>query len=199
MHLHRMRALCDAVLVGAETVAMDDPQLTVRRTSGDNPLRIVLDPQRRLASTHGVFTDGAAATVLVCDEARIEHADEKVGSAEVIGLPMRAEGLDLRSLLTTLRARQLSAIFVEGGGRTVSAFLEQGLLDRLQIAIAPLIMGTGRPGIRLPARERIADCPRLSPRVFVTGDDILYDCDLRCSSNSAAGEHPSTSPLRRII
>jgi diaminohydroxyphosphoribosylaminopyrimidine deaminase / 5-amino-6-(5-phosphoribosylamino)uracil reductase len=188
LHLHRMRALCDAVLVGAETIAMDDPQLTVRRTSGDNPVRIVLDPQRRLGSAHGVFTDGAAATLLVCDEALIERADEKVGAAEVLGLPMREDGLDLRSLLTALRARQLWTIFVEGGGRTISTFLEQGLLDRLQIAVAPLIIGTGRPGIHLRARERLSDCPRLSPRVITTGSDILFDCDLRRGGAGAQSE-----------
>jgi len=179
LHLHRMRALCDAVLVGAETVAMDDPQLTVRRTSGASPLRIVLDPQRRLGAAHGIFTDGAAATLLVCDEALVERADEKIGAADVLGIRMREDGLDLSSLLTTLRARRLWALFVEGGGRTISAFLEQGLLDRLQIAVAPLVIGAGRPGIHLPAQERLADCPRLTPRIFTTGDDILFDCDLR--------------------
>jgi riboflavin biosynthesis pyrimidine reductase len=159
----------------------------------------VLDPQRRLGSAHNVFTDGAAATLLVCDEARIEHAGEKIGAAEVLGIPMCKESLDLISLLTALRARQLFAIFIEGGGRTVSAFLEQDLLDRLQIAIAPLVTGAGRPGIRLPARDRIAECLRLSPRVFAMGDDILFDCDLRLARNSMAIEHPTTSALRRII
>ncbi len=199
-HLHRMRALCDAVLVGAETVAIDDPQLTVRRCTGKNPIRIVLDPQLRLRAAHGVFTDGAAATLLVCDETHLERAGRQFGDAELVGIPMGKDGLDLRSLLTALRARNICSVFVEGGGRTVSAFLEQGLLDRMQIAIAPLVIGTGRVGVYLPARERLVDCMRLWPRVFSMGDDILFDCDLRDAraTLATAMAQPSTSELRRI-
>ncbi len=76
VHLHRMRALCAAVVVGAGTVAADDPQLTTRLVRGPNPLRVIFDPTRRLAPTYRVFTDDAALTLYVCERSRIGQ-DEK--------------------------------------------------------------------------------------------------------------------------
>jgi diaminohydroxyphosphoribosylaminopyrimidine deaminase/5-amino-6-(5-phosphoribosylamino)uracil reductase len=67
-HLHRLRALCDAVVVGAGTIAADDPQLTTRRVAGPNPLRVILDRTRRLDDQYGVFNDGRSPTLLVCGE-----------------------------------------------------------------------------------------------------------------------------------
>jgi riboflavin-specific deaminase-like protein len=197
LHLHRMRALCDAVMVGAETVANDDPRLTTRRAPGNNPTRIILDPHRRLPPTHGVFSDDAAPTLLVCEQARAAKLGERVGMAEVLGVPLHAGRFDLEALLHAIRARGLVSIFVEGGGQTVSAFLEAGLLDRLQVAVAPLLTGAGRPGIRLPARQTMKDCLRPPHRLFRMGEDILYDFDLRSSANMS-GNVPANGGLSRI-
>ena len=192
-HLHRLRALASAIVVGAGTVARDDPQLTVRHVAGVNPVRIVLDPSARLDAGRRVFSDGAAPTLVVH---ALGAAARVPGHAEVLEVPSGGGGLALDVLLARLYERGLTSVFVEGGGATVSRFLEAGLLDRLQIAIAPLVTGRGRQGLTLPARERIAECLRPAYRVFTMGGDVLFDCDLR-GSGPAAGA--GTGTLTRVI
>jgi riboflavin-specific deaminase-like protein len=176
-HLHRMRALCDAIIVGASTVECDNPQLTTRRVTGPHPVRVVLDPRRRLSAEHGLFHDGAAPTWLVCAEALADEPGP--GHAQVIGVPGDGQRLLLAEVLRRLQDRRLFGIFIEGGGLTVSAFLEAGLLDRLQIAIAPLIIGSGRPGITLPAIENLSQGLRPCCRRYEMGQDVLFDCRLQ--------------------
>jgi riboflavin-specific deaminase-like protein len=174
-HNHRMRALFDAVVVGAGTVEKDDPQLTVRAVPGGNPVRVVLDPRRRLAAHYRIFTDGAAPTLLVCDEAAAA-TDRRVGQAEVVGAASEGGRLAPRALLDRLAERGLRRVFVEGGGITVSRFLGAGCLDRLQIAIAPLIIGSGRPSITLPEISRLSAGLRPPTRWLSLGRDILVEC-----------------------
>jgi riboflavin-specific deaminase-like protein len=191
-HLHRLRALCAAVVVGAGTVERDDPRLTVRHVEGPQPVRVVLDPTGRLPVQRRVFTDGAAATLVVHAEGLPAPAP---GAAEVLAVPCEDGRLDLAMLLAKLRERGLPTVFVEGGGATVSRFLAAGLLDRLHVAIAPLIIGSGRPGLALPGRDRIAQCVRPGHRVYAMGNDILFDCDLRAAAPAPSG---ATEALTRV-
>jgi riboflavin-specific deaminase-like protein len=174
LHTHRLRALCDAVLVGNGTVRHDDPRLTTRDCAGPDPVRVILDPSRRLPATHRVFTDGAAPTLLVaaCD------GPASHGGAEVLRVARSEAGLDLPALLRALAARGLRRIFVEGGGHTVSAFLAAGCLDRLHLTVAPVLLGSGIPAITLPEARRIADGLRVAWRVWPLGEDILCDVAL---------------------
>ena len=176
LHCHRMRALADAVLVGAHTVRADNPQLTVRRCAGRNPTRIIIDPELNLSDRHLVFRDGAAPTVVVAAE---EHAAGRieVGGREVLGVPRVGRQIDVAALRTALGRRGLSVVFIEGGGITISRFLEAGCLDRLQIAVAPIIIGSGRPGIALAGDRPLDRAFRPRIRRFTLGVDTLFDCD----------------------
>lgn len=197
LHMHRMRALCDAVVVGAGTVAADDPQLTTRHVSGPSPLRVVLDPARRLEEHYRVFSDDAAATLYVCARSATRPEERHFGRATLVAVDDHQDGVDLPELVRLLHARGCSRIFIEGGGVTVSMFLEANLLDRLQMAIAPLIIGEGRPAIRLPPPASLSECHRPGYRVFRMGGDILFDCDLRSPGN---GSQPAVQPaITRIL
>ena len=173
-HLHRMRALVDGVVIGVRTALHDAPRLTVRLCSGSNPARIVIDPRGRLPDDAPVLNaDGARRIVLqAVDRPRTD-------GVEVIRLPLCDDRFDPARILAALRDAGLESLLIEGGGITIANFLEGGLLTRLQVAVAPLLIGGGPLGLttRHPV-ERLADAIRPSTRVFGLGTDILFDCGL---------------------
>lgn len=196
VHLHRLRALCDAIIVGAGTVAADDPQLTTRAVAGPNPLRVIIDPHRRLPAERRVFQDGAAPTLLCAREDAPPGAAP--GRAELLRLPAAGTGLDDAALLGALAARGRRHLFVEGGGVTVTRFLRAGLLTRLQVAVAPLLLGAGRRGLSLPAATlETAHYPGL--RVWRLGRDLLYDFDLLAEPGTRRGDDHGAPDLPRRL
>jgi riboflavin-specific deaminase-like protein len=176
-HAHRMRALFDAVVVGAATVEMDDPRLTTRLVPGSHAMRVVIDPQRRLSDRYSLFQDGEAPTLLVC---AASAGNGHHGRAEVVAIECDEDGgLPVSGILDALHARGVGRIFIEGGGVTLSRFLAAGALDRLHVAVAPRILGSGRSAFSLPVIEDLTQAIAFECRHFTLGPDILFDCALR--------------------
>lgn len=165
----RLRADVDAILVGAETLRKDDPSLRVRdqqliesrsaRGMSAQPMRVVLTRSAVLPRSARFFADddGADRVVFVAGTGGRPDVDAEILNIE---LPdgCASTRTFLERVLATLVSRQVKTVLVEGGGRTASSFLAEGLVDRLRIAIAPRVLGEAAaprfiPGApSLPAR-----------------------------------------------
>ena len=174
-HLHRLRALVDAVVIGIGTALADDPQLTVRRVSGPQPVRVVIDPSGRLpGSARLLANDGVRRIVVRASGMRppLPHG------IEMVGLPKSGGEIAPSAILAALAERGLRRMLIEGGANTVSRFLAAGCLDRLHLIVAPIVLGSGRVGLALPSIERADQALRVAMHVHRLDDEVLLDCDL---------------------
>lgn len=191
-HLHRLRALVDAVVVGAQTVILDDPQLTVRKVAGKNPVRVLLDPAGRIPHDRRILQEPEAPTLWIRNRLQEESAANALALGAHVEVltwpePVSREGFPPGQVLDVLAARGLRRVLIEGGGITVSRFLAAGVLDRLHLTVAPMLLGSGRPSITLDVIDRLDDALRPACRHFSLGPDVLFDLDLRSILPSGAG------------
>lgn len=174
-HLHRLRSLVDAVVVGVGTAIADDPQLTVRRVAGPHPARVVLDPNGRLPARARLFAkDGVRRLVITAEQARTADTPD----AEVLVLPATGGRIAPLAILAALAEHGLRRVLIEGGADTVSRFLTAGCLDHLHVVVAPIILGAGRASLILPPLERADHALRMPIRAHQLDDEVLFDCDL---------------------
>jgi len=145
---HRLRAECGAVLVGRRTVELDDPALTARIAGVVNqPVRIVLDPSAKLGAHWKVF-DASAPSLHIVNG--------------TFGLEAGPEGFDLEELCRALFEQGLTGLMVEGGGLTSARFIRSGLVDRIELFVAPKILGSGSAWIEGLRVDSVSDAPKFT-------------------------------------
>ena len=171
-HLHRLRAVADAVVIGVKTALHDDPQLTVRLVEGQSPARVVIDPDGRLANDASLLAETSARRIV------IQAVDkERPPGVEVITLE-RASWIDPKAIASALANLGFRRVLVEGGGITITQFLEAELLNRLHVAVSPLIIGSGPQSLTTSPVGTLAMARRPKTQVYELGSDILFDCGL---------------------
>jgi diaminohydroxyphosphoribosylaminopyrimidine deaminase / 5-amino-6-(5-phosphoribosylamino)uracil reductase len=182
---HRQRSESDAIVVGVTTVLRDDPALTVRlgRPWPREPYRVVLDTSARTPVSAQVISGPtpARAIVAVGESAPANRlAALEAAGATVLRCPTRDGRVDPGAVLTALFERDVRAVLLEGGGEVHAAFLDAGLVDRVTLFVAPLILG-GRaaPTVVGGAGRELKAAIRLGPmRVRTVGDNLMIEADV---------------------
>jgi diaminohydroxyphosphoribosylaminopyrimidine deaminase/5-amino-6-(5-phosphoribosylamino)uracil reductase len=174
-HLHRLRAIVDAVIVGAGTVRADNPRLTVREVEGPSPVRVVIDPRGSLPASARPFADDGLRRLVVTRQDTTLRCAKGV---EAIALPDTDGVIAPTAILEALAQRGLRRVLIEGGAKTLSHFLSAGCLDRLHVVVAPVIIGSGIASLALAPIARMDEALRMPMQAHALGNEVLFDCDL---------------------
>ncbi|MEU7577836.1 bifunctional diaminohydroxyphosphoribosylaminopyrimidine deaminase/5-amino-6-(5-phosphoribosylamino)uracil reductase RibD [Streptomyces sp. NPDC041068] len=179
--VHRLRAECDAVVVGSGTQRADDPHLAVRGIEGAvQPLRVVLDTNGTAVTPGARVLDDAAPTLIaVAEDAAPAYATE-----ETVRLPRAEGGLDIPTLLDVLHARGVRSVLLEGGPTLAGAFVAAGAVDRVVGYLAPVLLGAGPAALTGGGITTITEALRLD-----VSETVRIGPDLRITATLVAKEH----------
>ena len=181
---HQLRTGHDAILVGAQTVIQDNPELTVRHVRGRNPLRVVVDSGLRIPSQAKILQNQSSAKTLVATVKTSADAQYKriaATGAEIVTVKKDKQGnVDLKELLKKLAAREISSVLVEGGAQIITSVLKNNLATRLITIIAPKIIGRGIEAVGDLQISDLKYAKQLSFQIIKRlGPDIMIDSRLR--------------------
>jgi len=178
-YVHELRANYDAVLVGSNTVNIDNPELSVRLLEGRNPKRIILNSKLNLSLDKKIFSFKDDNTIIVCsneekENKKLSNEYEKNG-IKVLFCDVNKKGkIKIKSVLTELYSLGITSILVEGGNKVFSSFVKKGLFDEIDVFISPKILGTGVPSFSNLGIDKLSNSVsvRLN-KVSTLGDDVL--------------------------
>jgi len=179
-YVHHLRGMYDAVLVGKNTAEADNPRLNVRMVEGRDPLRIVVDRSLSLDLKLNLFADENASKTIIftsegCDSQKKVALEKQ--NVIVVESPLNDDGLiSPLFILEQLGKRGIISLLIEGGSFLSSMFLQENLIDRLNLFIAPIIIGSGRNFVHLTGLDKVKDAFRLADfNVRRSGGDIFID------------------------
>lgn len=182
--VHRLRHASDAILVGARTVRADDPLLTTRLDGGarhgKDPLRVVVDGRLRTPPRARLLRSGSlAGTVIAATRGAPAAREARLRSAGAVvwRLPSREGRVRLRALMRALGRQEVQSVLIEGGPEIAVSALDEGVVDRLALIIAPRLVADPRaPGLLDRELRRPLRLARV--RVGRLGRDLLLEADV---------------------
>ncbi|MEZ5540440.1 MAG: RibD family protein [Pseudomonadota bacterium] len=189
---HQLRAMHDAILVGINTVLVDDPRLTVRHAHGPDPIPVVLDSQLRIPPTARLLQHAGRQPIIATlpDASREREQRLVAAGAQVVRVPAAPHGgVWLADLFRWLHAQQIGSLMIEGGSRVICSVLSDALADQVVLTIAPKFFGKNGVRaagslncVRSPATPRLANVA-----VEQLGDDLVVWGELAQDDPQAAG------------
>ena len=179
-YVHHLRGINDGIMVGAGTVAADNPQLTVRHVKGKNPFRIIVDSKLRIPIKSSVLTDINSHLTIIATTSSAPTvkitAIKKLGVEVWVARKERDGRVSLRDLLKKLGKREIVSVLVEGGSEVITSLLKANLVDKMIIPIAPKIIGKGLEAIGDLKINKINKAIRFSLfKTMKKGDDIIFE------------------------
>ena len=168
-YLHSLRSICDAVVVGVNTIRKDDPLLTTRAIKGSNPQRIIIDPFLKLTNKYQVFKDGMPNIIFTHSK-----INKKFNNTQIYKLPER----NFTNLIyQNINRLGYKLVLVEGGSKTISKFLENKLLNIMQFIIAPTIIGSGINSINIEPITSLKNVIRTKNNIYKFGKEIIVSLE----------------------
>ena len=168
-YLHSLRSICDAVVVGVNTIKKDDPLLTTRAIKGPNPQRIIIDPSLKLTNKYQVFKDGMPNIIFTHSK-----INKKFNNTQIYKLPER----NFTNLIyQNINRLGYKLVLVEGGSKTISKFLENRLLNIMQFIIAPTIIGSGINSINIEPITNLKNVIRTKNNIYKFGKEIIVSLE----------------------
>jgi riboflavin-specific deaminase-like protein len=168
-YLHCLRSICDAVLVGVNTIIKDNPLLTTRKITGSNPIRVIIDPSLKLTNKYKIFKDNNTNIIFT----NVSNK-KKLNNSLIIVLPKKNFTINIYKYLKRM---SFNNILVEGGPTTLSKFIDLKLLDIMQFIISPTLLGSGIDSLKLKPITKLKNAIRVKNTISKLGKEIIVTLD----------------------